>query len=355
MKPNDTLRALIFSALLFISLNLTGYQVNAQINVRVDHPTALAVLPNTTVDVNPKKGYLLKEIRDKVYYVTDGLYQMMFIVTDEGVVAVDAPPYIGANILKAIKEVTDKPVTYVIYSHCHPDHIGSATLFPPEAQYVTGEKSAEELARHNTGAGTVPFGIFVGGKPVPAPTRTFKDSLTLVVGGRTIKLLTTGQAAHSSEDVIVFLPKEKIAMVVDIVWPGWVPFEQVAYSEDVDGYLNLQKYLLTLDFDTLVSGHWSKLGTKQDIINNMEYIHDLIFYEAEGFAKADFKQLAAKTGTANINLFMENYFDEVALYATKKVEAKWDGKLSGCDVWTYNHARRLIPFVRESGVTIPLQ
>ena len=64
-KPKNTFRPSIFSALLFISFNLPGYHADAQIDVRVDHPTALAVLPNTTVAVDPKKGYLLKEIRDK--------------------------------------------------------------------------------------------------------------------------------------------------------------------------------------------------------------------------------------------------------------------------------------------------
>jgi hypothetical protein len=65
----------------------------------------------------PAKGYLVQEIRDHLYWVTDGSYNTMFLVTDKGVVAVDAPPSIGKNYLKTIAEVTDKPVRYVIYSH----------------------------------------------------------------------------------------------------------------------------------------------------------------------------------------------------------------------------------------------
>ena len=76
--------------------------------------------------IPPEKGYLVEEIRDGLYWVTDGSYNTMFLVTDEGVVAVDAPPSIGANYIKAISEVTDKPITYVIYSHSHLDHIGAA-------------------------------------------------------------------------------------------------------------------------------------------------------------------------------------------------------------------------------------
>src|SRR5580693_5799120 len=73
----------------------------------------------------PKSGYLVQEIEDRVSWLTDGLYQMIFAVTDQGVVAVDAPPTIGHNILRAIKGVTDKRITHGIYSHHHADHTGA--------------------------------------------------------------------------------------------------------------------------------------------------------------------------------------------------------------------------------------
>ena len=94
--------------------------------------------------IPPEKGYLVEEIRDGLYWVTDGSYNTMFLVTDEGVVAVDAPPSIGANYLKAISEVTDKPITYVIYSHSHLDHIGAAaSIFPENATYISHEAIAQ--------------------------------------------------------------------------------------------------------------------------------------------------------------------------------------------------------------------
>src|SRR5262249_40555194 len=52
-----------------------------------------------------EKGYLVQEIGGGLYWVTDGAYNTMFLVTGEGVVAVDAPPTLGANYLKAISEV----------------------------------------------------------------------------------------------------------------------------------------------------------------------------------------------------------------------------------------------------------
>ena len=67
----------------------------------------------------PPKGYLVEEIRDHLYWVTDGAYNTMFLVTDKGVVAVDSPPSLGQKYLRAIAEVIDKPVNYLIYSHAH--------------------------------------------------------------------------------------------------------------------------------------------------------------------------------------------------------------------------------------------
>ena len=76
-----------------------------------------------------RKGYNVKEIAHGVYWVTSGWYDCMFIRTGNGVVAVDAPPALGENLLSVIEEVTDEPVTHMIYSHWHADHVGASSIF----------------------------------------------------------------------------------------------------------------------------------------------------------------------------------------------------------------------------------
>ena len=105
----------------------------------------------------------------------------MFMVTDKGVVAIDAPPTIGKNYLKAIAEVTTKPVTYVIYSHAHIDHIGAAGIFPKNATFIAQQETAAELQRAKSvakNASMVP----------PIPTVTFIKNYTLQIGNQTLKL-----------------------------------------------------------------------------------------------------------------------------------------------------------------------
>jgi hypothetical protein len=63
----------------------------------------------------PSKGYLFEKIGQGCYWLGDGSYQMLFLASNEGVIVVDAPPTLGNNILRAIREVTDQPITHVVY------------------------------------------------------------------------------------------------------------------------------------------------------------------------------------------------------------------------------------------------
>src|SRR4029078_10428830 len=66
--------------------------------------------------IDPSKGYRLQDLGEGLYMVTDNVYQSMFMVYATGIVVVDAPPPYAQLIPKAIAEVTDKPITHVIYS-----------------------------------------------------------------------------------------------------------------------------------------------------------------------------------------------------------------------------------------------
>ena len=160
----------------------------------------------------PSKGYLVEEIRDGLFWVTDGVFNTIFLVTDEGVVAVDAPPSIGKNYLKAISEVTDKPITHVIYSHDHIDHNGAAGMFPKNAVIIAQEETTAELQRAKAvamNASMVP----------PIPTETFSNNYTLQIGNQTLQLDYYGDN-HLPGNIFIYAPKQKVLMLVDIIFPG---------------------------------------------------------------------------------------------------------------------------------------
>jgi glyoxylase-like metal-dependent hydrolase (beta-lactamase superfamily II) len=207
------------------------------------------------------KGYIVQEIRDGLYWISDGAYNMMFLVTSQGVIAVDAPPTSGANYLKAIDEVTSKPVVYLIYSHEHTDHIGAAHLFPKNVKIVAQKETRAILASRRD-------------PRRPLPTITFEKNLTLKLGGQSLVLDYPG-INHERGNICIYAPAQKTLMLVDVVYPGYLPYKNLGIAEDLQGYLDVQKHVLSYDFSTLVAGHVTRLGTRADVELSMEFYADL--------------------------------------------------------------------------------
>ena len=286
--------------------------------------------------IDPGKGYFVGEIRDGLYWVTEGSYQVMFLTTGEGVIVVDAPPSIGKNILKAIAEVTDKPITHIIYSHAHADHIGAAGMYPRNATYIAHKETAALLAGINDPNRSYPYGAFLGGAIVPQPTVTFSDNYTLKVGNQILELEYKG-INHDPGNIFIYAPRQKVIMLVDVIFPGWVPFKSLALAEDIPGFIKAHDEVLSFDFDTFIGGHLGRLGTREDVKIQREYISDVQANAAAALKKVDFLAIANQTGYENKWLLFDTYLDAVANECTDLTLKKWNGRLGGADVFTNDH------------------
>ena len=91
--------------------------------------------------IDPAKGYRLQDLGGGLYMVTDNAYQSMFLVYDSGVVVIDAPPGYAAKIPLAIAEVTKAPITHVVYSHAHIDHIGGTKALGGRPTIIAHEET----------------------------------------------------------------------------------------------------------------------------------------------------------------------------------------------------------------------
>lgn len=67
-------------------------------------------------------------------------------------------------------------------------------------------------------------------------------------------------------NIWIYAPNERILMVVDVIFPGWVPFRRLAVSEDIAGWIRRPDIALTFDFDVLVAGHNTRLGNRNDVL-----------------------------------------------------------------------------------------
>jgi glyoxylase-like metal-dependent hydrolase (beta-lactamase superfamily II) len=319
--------------------------------------------------IPPEKGYFVEEIRGGLYWVTDGSYNTMFLVTDEGVVAIDAPPSIGANYLKAISEVTDKPITYVIYSHSHLDHIGAAaSIFPENATYIAHEAVAEELQRaHNGLQMTITeadshfppaqLPAYNVSRLPPIPTETFTQNHTLQVGNQTLLLNYHGNN-HEEGNIFIYAPQQRTLMLVDVIFPGWVPFVYLALAEDVYGYVQAHDIVLNnYDFDTFVGGHLTRVGTREDVQIQREFISDLINASNRANQNVTFGEILQKVGgpTNNVWALFGTYLDTVDERCTNEMLPKWQHRLGGAEEFMFTQCTSMTESLRIEPSTKTLQ
>ena len=269
--------------------------------------------------IDPEKGYFVVEIADGLYWLNDFAYQVMFLTTGEGVIVVDAPPSMGENILNAIAEVTDEPVTHVIYSHIHKDHIGAANIFPDTVTIIAHKDTATHLAMKND-----------PGRPVP--TITFDDTYTLSVGDQILELSYVG-ACHSKGDILIYAPQQKVLMAVDIFHPSHAPFKNFAITTDINNYILVHDKMLEYDFDAIISGHQQILGTSDDVKTNKEFTLDVLNNTIQGFQTWDFMEVAQQYGSEGMLTIFSKYIDLVTSTCVDLTLEKWEDRLSDVSIF----------------------
>ena len=295
-------------------------------------------------DVDLSNGYFVEEISDGLYWATDGTYQIMFLTTGEGVIVVDAPPSMAGVIMTAIADVTDEPITHVIYSHSHADHIGGAGIYPEDAIYIAHEDTAAQLEQA-MGAENPTYGVFVGGGAVPLPTETFSESYTLEVGNQVLELEYRG-IIHEPGNIFIYAPQQKVLMLVDVIVPGWVPFSQLNLAEDVPNFYRAHDEILSYDFETFIGGHMGRLGTREDVETQQEYLLEIRENAANALATTDFFAIAEEVGFENRWLLVDTYLDRVAQACTDATVPNWVGRLAAADVFTYSHCWTVMESLR---------
>jgi glyoxylase-like metal-dependent hydrolase (beta-lactamase superfamily II) len=293
--------------------------------------TTAPVPPPAKGPAIPKSGYLVNEIADRVFWLTDGLYQMIFMTTAEGVVAVDAPPTIGQNILRAVATVTRSHVTHAIYSHHHADHCGAMTLYQGARLYAHTEVA--DLLRQTRDPNR------------PLPEVTFEDRLTIQAGEDRIELAYHGPN-HSPGNIFTYLPAQRVLMLVDVVFPGWVPFAYLAESQNIPGWLDASAQALGYPFHTFIGGHLTRIGTRDDVIIQQEYIADLRTQAASAIDTFDIASVYKSVGPANPWAIFRSYLDGVAAQAADAVTPRWIDRLGGADVYTLPNAYQLVESLR---------
>jgi cyclase len=228
-------------------------------------------------------------------------------VMANGVAVVDTKnPGWGQPILDAIKKLTPKPVTMIINTHTHGDHVSGNVEFPATVDVVVHDNTAANMKKL-TGRGSTPEkpvpGIFEQNQGRGMPKRTFRDRMTIGGGADQIDLHYFGRG-HTNGDAWVLFPALRVVHAGDIfAWNNQLPFVDAGNGGsgvELPDSLMKADAALGKSADTIITGHSVQM-TFNDLRAwadwNRSFLNEVVAAEKAGRTAEDF----AKTWKAPAN------------------------------------------------------
>jgi cyclase len=227
----------------------------------------------------------IKKVRDNLYVIPGAGGNTTVFVAKAGVVLVDTKlPNNGEAILTQVRTVTDKPVSMIINTHTHPDHIGSNEYFPATVDVVTHENTRTWMAANPR----------VASNPVAMPDRTFTDRMTLGSGNDRIDLYYFG-AGHTDGDAFIVFPALRAMAAGDIfAWKMSPLIDPRAGGSVLALPDTLEKAAKGIpDIDTVIEGH-GDVNTWEGFRDYVQFNRALIDAATAGRGKKTAEEIAAE-------------------------------------------------------------
>jgi cyclase len=225
-----------------------------------------------------------EQLKDNLYLLKGGGGNASAFVTDSGVVLVDTKnPGWGQPLLDAVGSLTDKPVTMIINTHTHGDHVSGNVEFSENVEIVAHEntKANMEAMRPNSSrapSATPPRNIFRENDGRGLPTQTFTDQMTIGSGNSQIDLYYFGRA-HTDGDAMVVFPAHRVMHIADAFPAMDMPIMDANNGGTGIGYADtLEKASAFIDenIDTLISGHSPTTTTPADLKNFIQFVRGYV-------------------------------------------------------------------------------
>ena len=210
----------------------------------------------------------VEKLKDNLFVLKGGGGNTAVFVMASGVTVVDAKnPGWGAPILSKIKELTPKPVTMLINTHTHGDHVSGNVEFPATVDVVVQE---------NTKANMEKMDIFKKNENRGMAKRTFKDKMTIGSGADQIELMYFGRA-HTNGDAWVIFPALRVVHAGDAFAGKGVPIIDANNGgSGVDYPETLSKaHAAIKNVDTIITGHSTQM-TMNDLKEYADFNRDFL-------------------------------------------------------------------------------
>ncbi len=220
-------------------------------------------------DLDEKKVSFDKLSEHAYAYTAEGDPNTGIVVGDEAVMVIDtqATPVMAQDVIRRIREVTDKPIKYVVLSHYHAVRVLGASGYKPE--HIIASRDTFDLivergeADMKSEIERFPR-LFRAVESVPGltwPTMVFEKHLTLWLGKLQVEIMQVGRG-HTKGDTIVWLPQEKILFSGDLVEYGATPYTGDAYLGDWPATLDA---IAAMQPQKLVPGRGATLMNPKDV------------------------------------------------------------------------------------------
>ena len=222
-----------------------------------------------------------------------------FVITKDSVVVIDAlgSPALAEELVKQIRTVTRKPISHVLLTHYHADHIYGLQVFAALGAKIVANAQAREYINSETAhlrleASRKDLAPWVNDstRMVPASQWLTADSSQLTVGGVDFVLQHMGPA-HTPEDTAIFLPQSGVLFIGDVVFRNRIPYVGQADSRH---WIAALDELLKLAVKIMVPGHGPASDSPRQ---DMQLTRDYLRFLRDSMGKA----------AANLDPFDEAY------------------------------------------------
>jgi glyoxylase-like metal-dependent hydrolase (beta-lactamase superfamily II) len=270
----------VFNQRLATALSALFFGLFAQVATAADAPGAGTGPAMTVVQVAPHSFYV-----QGLSQLGSGANQNFisnagFVITPKSVVVIDAlgSPKLAERLTAEIRKLTDKPISDVILTHYHADHIYGLQYFKQLGAHITAHVAAKEYMQSDTARLRLEASRTDLAPWIDAQTRLvaadtwIEGATTLRVGGVVFELDRVGPS-HTPEDITVYVPSEKLLFAGDLFFNGRLPFVGKANSGQ---WIRSLDRLLGYDTRAVVPGHGpASTDPKKDIGMTRDYLKHL--------------------------------------------------------------------------------
>jgi glyoxylase-like metal-dependent hydrolase (beta-lactamase superfamily II) len=204
------------------------------------------------------------QVKGNIYEVKGGRgANAGFFIGEKEVLVIDAKmtEESAKQMIAEIKKLTSNPIKHVILTHSDGDHVNGLVGFPADVIIATHHQTAKDMDAAFKDAKLRSY----------LPDFTFSKKLKLHSGDKTVKLFHFGPA-HTSGDVVVYFPEEKVAFIGDLLFLGRDPLIHRHKNGNSFGFVKTLKSILKLGADTFIHGHGSIASPSdlEDVIKSLE-------------------------------------------------------------------------------------